>query len=139
MLKEKTVFKFENMEEAIEALRSEYEKHDSLRERELIKETLKRIIDKIERVDGANQCTIENEENWGYTFDDEFYVVEKYEKYTSAGASGYDERLHAHVEMKTEELELEFQLKYNVETRDLIDAPFRHESFGTMSLRYEFK
>jgi len=139
MLKEKVTFEFESMEEMLKLLEDEHKKYENHQERELIKETLERIIEKIERVNGANQCTIENEENWGYTFDDEFYVVEKYEKYTSAGASGYDERLHAHVEMKTEVLELEFQLEYDVEIVNLIDAPFRHESFGTMSLSYSFK
>lgn len=138
MLKEKMVLKFVKLEEAIGALESEHKKYENHHERELIKETLKNIIKKIERVDGANQSTINNKETWGYNMDDEFYVVEKYEKQTSAGASMYDERLHAHVEMKTEELELELQLEYDIETRNLIDAPFRHDSFGAMSLKYKF-
>ena len=139
MLKEKKVLKFEYMEEAIKALESEHKKYEHQHERELIKETLKTIIKKIERVDGANQGTIKNEEVWGYNTDDEFYIIEKYEKETVAGASMYDESLSVHVEMDTEEIELTLEIKYVDEVRNLIDTPYRAESIGILSLSYNFK
>ena len=138
MLKEKVTLEFENMEEAIEALEDEHKKHSSSYERELVSETLKDIIKKIQRAYGANQSLIENEETWDYG-NEEYFIVEKYEKQTSTGASMYDEFFRTHVDMNTEELELELQIEYNVETRNLIDAPFRHDSFGAMSLSYSFK
>lgn len=137
MLKEKVTLEFENMKEAIEALEDEHKKHSSSYERELISETLKNIIKKIERSYGANQSLINSEETWDYG-NEEYFVIEKYEKQTSAGVSMYDEFFSVHVEMNTEEMELELQLEYNVETRNLIDAPFRHDSFGAMSLKYKF-
>ena len=137
MLKEKVTLEFENMKEAIEALEDEHKKHSSSYERELISETLKNIIKKIERSYGANQSLIENEETWDYG-NEEYFVIEKYTKSTSAGVSMYDEYFRVHVEMSTEEMELELQLEYDVETRNLIDAPFRHDSFGAMSLKYKF-
>lgn len=138
MLKEKVTLEFESMEEMLELLEDEHKKHESLREKELIKETLKDIIKKIERSYGANQSLIENEETWDYG-NEEFFVVEKYEKQTAAGASMYDEFFRTHVDMNTEELELELQIEYNVETRNLIDAPFRHDRIGSMKLEYNFK
>ena len=138
MLKEKIVFEFEEMKETIKVLKDEHKKYENHHERELIKETLKDIIKKIERSYGANQSLIENEETWDYG-NEEYFIVEKYEKQTSAGASMYDEFFHAHVDMNTEELELELQIEYNIETSNLIDAPFRHDSFGTLTLCYSFK
>ena len=138
MLKEKIVFEFEEMKETIKVLKDEHKKYENHHERELIKETLKDIIKKIERSYGANQSLIENEETWDYG-NEGYFIVEKYEKQTSAGASMYDEFFRTHVDMNTEELELELQIEYNVETRNLIDAPFRHDSFGTLTLCYSFK
>lgn len=139
MLKEKIVLEFENMEEAIKTLGNEHKKHESLHERKLLDDVFGNIIKKIESVDGANQGAIKNEESWGYSIDDEFYIKEVYEKQTSAGVNMYDESLSAHVEMNTEEIELTLEIKYDDEVRNLIDAPYRAESFGTMHLEYSFK
>lgn len=138
MLKEKIVFEFEEMKETIKVLKDEHKKYSSSYERELISKTLKNIIKKIERSYGANQSLLENEETWDYG-NEEYFVIEKYEKQTSAGASMYDEFFRTHVEMNTEELELKLQIEYNVETVNLIDAPFRHDRHGAMKLEYNFK
>mgnify|MGYP001337970981 FL=1 len=138
MLKEKIFLEFENMKEAIETLEDEHKKHSSSYERELVSETLKNIIKKIERSYGANQSLLENEETWDYG-NEEYFVIEKYEKQTSAGVSMYDEFFSVHVEMNTEEIELELQLRYKIKTRNLIDAPFSHVTYGILSLNYNFK
>lgn len=138
MLKEKIVLEFENMKEAIKALKDEHKKHESLHEKELIKETLKDIIKKIEKAYWYNQSLIENEETWSYGMDEEYFIIEKYEKQTSAGASMYDEFFRVNVEMNTEELELELDIVYGNQVHNLIDA-FQDISHGEMRLSYNFK
>src|SRR5690554_4474329 len=114
MLKEKIALKFKNMEEVLELLKDEHKKHKSSYEKDSLKETLEDIIKKIEKAYWPNQSLIENEETWSYGMDEEYFIVEKYEKQTSTGASMYDEFFRTHVDMNTEELELELQIEYNV-------------------------
>ena len=139
MLKEKVALEFEDMEEAIEVLKKVHERHEDAHEKNLIFAWLKPIIEKIEGTHFEQCCRIENFEEWGVN--EKFFVSEKYEKdvTTGAGADVFTERLRVHVEMNTEELELELQLDFNVEIVNLIDAPFRHDRHGVMKLNFNFK